>query len=100
MNVGFRFVCVHKHSWFFLGCLVSFVLKIFLYFLYAIFKVHKNASAFDLESCGMFTFLSDYKFKCIGTQCHDRGNYVSEVRILSGLKWTRTTDLTLIRRAL
>ena len=26
------FVCVHKHSWFFLGCLVSFVLKIFCIF--------------------------------------------------------------------
>ena len=32
MNVGFRFVCVHKHFWFFLGCLVSFVLKIFCIF--------------------------------------------------------------------
>ena len=51
-SVGLGLLCVHKVSfiselWFFLGCLVSFVLDIVSIFLYAVFKVHLNAFAFN-----------------------------------------------------
>ena len=107
-GIGSGFVCVHKHFWFLsrMSCIFC-VIKILVFFYMRFSRYTRMRARLKLESCRMLAFLSDYKFKCIGTQCHDRGSFASEVRIQtacivtrSGLKWTRTTDLTLIRRAL
>ena len=105
VQVSFAFTNI---SWFLsrMSCIFC-VIKILVFSSMQFSRYTRMRARLKLESCGMLAFLSDYKFKCIGTQCHDRGSYASEVRIQtacivtrSGLKWTRTTDLTLIRRAL
>ena len=82
MNVGSGFVCVHKHSWFLsrMSCIFC-VIKILVFSSMQFSRYTRMRARLKLESCGMLAFLSDYKFKCIGTQCHDRGSFASEVRI-------------------
>ena len=81
----------------YLGCLDIFLI---INFLYAVFKVH-SFSSFELNGDNEIRTrdlllarqaLSQLSYTPIGL--------VSYLFVRSGLKWTRTTDLTLIRRAL
>ena len=52
----------------YLGCLDIFLI---INFLYAVFKVHKDASAWKTIVCDELARLSIIAFSCIGMLCHD-----------------------------
>ena len=71
------------------------MLKILYLFLYAIFKVHQDAS---YKRC---IILIDPSLKKNPIGLDELPHLTKEyIHLSAGLKWTRTTDLTLIRRAL
>ena len=79
VQVSFAFTNI---SWFLsrMSCIFC-VIKILVFSSMQFSRYTRMRARLKLESCGMLAFLSDYKFKCIGTQCHDRGSCASEVRI-------------------
>ena len=78
----------------YLGCLDIFLI---INFLYAVFKVH-SFSSFELNGDNEIRT----RDLLLARQALSQLSYTPKwfILFLSGLKWTRTTDLTLIRRAL